>query len=148
MYQGDVLIFNTGDGGEIEFVNGQPIMTGGFESMIFLCWFGGNFEDDGLAANRKTWWANLNEQDPDKRYISRLQNLIFQGVPLNSGNRRRIEEAALADLEIFKSSGIAGEVVAEAFITGRNQLKLVAQVNSPQGENSEVAFLINWQSYL
>ena len=146
MLEGDVLIYNTLDGGEIDFINGQPTMTAGFESMIFLCLFGGNFEDDGLAGNRKTWWANLDESDPDLRYISRFQNLLG-GIPLTSGNLRRLEENALADLNVFKTSGIAAELAVEAFITGRNELRLDVAVNSPAGENTEVSFLINWQSY-
>lgn len=147
-FEGDVLMFNTLDGGEIEFVNGQPVMTGAFETMLFLCLFGGNFEDDGLEHNRKIWWANLNESNPDRRYISRFQNLAFQGVPLTSGNLRRLEEAALSDLNVFKTSGIAGEISAVASIPARNRLKLTIGINSPQGENTETEFLINWQSFI
>ena len=99
MFEGDVLLFNTSDNGNISIVNGQPVMTGGFETMIFLCLFGGNIEDDGLAGNKKTWWGNIEEPNISRKYISRFQNLIHQGIPLTSGNLRRIELAALADLE-------------------------------------------------
>ncbi len=146
MFEGDILLYNTLDGGEIDFVNGRPTMTGGFETFTFLCLFGGNFEDDGLAGNRKTWWANLDERDPDLRYISRFQNLLG-GISLTSGNLRRLEEAALADLNVFKTSGIADEVTVEGFITGRNRLRLDVGIKSSQGEIFETSYSINWQSY-
>jgi phage gp46-like protein len=146
MYEGDVRLFNTAAGGEINFVNGQPEMTAGFETMIFLCLFGGNMEDDGLEGNRKTWWGNLNIDNPDHRYISRFQNLA-RGLPLTSNSLRRLEDAALSDLNVFKTSGIAGEVSAVASKPRRNRLSLLVNVNSPEGETSSVEFLINWQSY-
>lgn len=146
--EGDVLLFNTFDGGEINFVNGQPEMTAGFETAIFLSLFGGNFEDDGLAGNKKTWWNNLNENNPSYKYISRLQNLYFSGIPLNSGTLRRFENAAKNDLEWFKDEKIADEISVEASIPKRNQLKLTIAVNSPRGENAQVEYLINWQSYI
>jgi phage gp46-like protein len=148
MLEGDVLLFNTQDGGNINMVNGQPEMTAGFESAIFLSLFGGNFEDDGLAGNKKTWWGNLNENDPAFKYISRLQNLYFQGVPLTAANLRRFEQAVLADLEWFKEKKIAGEVLVVGSIPRLNRLGLEIDVSSPQGENSHVEYLINWQSYL
>lgn len=145
--EGDVLLYNTFDGGEVNFFNGQPDMTAGFETAIFLSIFGGNFEDDGLGANKKTWWANLNEDNDSYKYISRLQNLYFKGVPLTSGNLRRFEEAAKADLEWFRVEKIAEEIEVVASIPKLNQLKLLIKVNSPRGENAVAAYLINWQSY-
>lgn len=146
MFEGDVRLFNTQDGGEINFVNGHLEMTAGFETMIFLCLFGGNIEDDGLENNKKTWWGNLNIDNPDHRYISRFQNLA-RGLPLTSNSLRRLEDAALSDLNVFKTSGIAGEVSAVTSIPVRNRLKLTVDVNSPSGESSHVEFLLNWQSY-
>jgi len=145
-YAGDVLMSNTADGGEITFVNGQPVMTGGFETAAFLCLFGGNFDDDGLEGNKKTWWANLNENIPHRRYISRFQNLVRR-VPLITGNLRRFEEAAKSDLDGFKAEGIADAIEVEATIPRRNFLKLVIDIKSPTGENSQTEFLINWQAF-
>ena len=145
-FEGDVLLFNTQDGGNIEFINGQPLMTGGFETMIYLLLFGGNVEDDGLSGNKKTWWGNIDETNPSHRYISRFQNLM-RGIPLISSNLRRLEEAALADLEVFKTEKIAAEVTAVASIPALNTLLLVINVNSAQGENTEVKYLINWKTF-
>lgn len=147
MFEGDVLMFNTQDGGEIDFVNGQPEMTVDFRTMMFLCLFGGDLKDDGLEGNKKTWWGNYNENNPDRRYISRFQNLAMTGLPLTSGNLRRFEDAALADLEIFKKEKIATEVTAIASIPARNRLNLAVSVVGSSGETTSVDYSLNWQSY-
>ena len=146
-YEGDVRLFNIQSGGEINFVNGQPEMMNGFDTAIFLCLFGGNVEDDGLSGNKKTWWANYNIDIPHEKYISRLQNLI-RGLPLITGNLRRIEEAAKADLEGFIAAGVAEKILVTAAIPKLNFLELVAEIISPSGESSVTRFLINWKSYL
>jgi len=146
-FEGDVRLFNTQSGGEINFMNGQPEMANGFDTAIFLCLFGGNVEDDGLSGNKKTWWANYNIDIPHEKYISRLQNLI-RGLPLITGNLRRIEEAAKADLEGFIASGVAEKILVTAAIPKLNFLELVAEIISPSGESSVTRFLINWKSYL
>jgi len=145
MFEGDILLLNTPDSGEISFVNGQPEMTGGFETMIFLCLFGGNIEDDGLAGNKKTWWGNIEENEICRKYISRFQNLAGR-IPLISGNLRRLEQAALVDLECFKTEGIAEEILVTASIPALNTLKLVVNVNSASSQSAQVEFLLNWQA--
>lgn len=147
-FVGDVLLFNTHDSGEIEFVNGQPLMTAGFETAVFLSLFGGNFADDGLAGNKKTWWANLNEDDPDFKYISRFQNLTHSGIPLTTFNLRRLEDAASADLEWFKTTGIATEIRVVASIPKLNTLRLFVAIKAVYSDDFENAYLINWKSYL
>jgi len=145
--EGDVLLFNTANAGEITFINGQPIMTGGFDTAAYLCLFGGNLLDDGLAGNKNTWWANYNINQPHKRYVSRLQNLI-RGLPLITGNLRRIEEAAKADLQGFVIEGVASKVEARATIPKLNFCELIITITSSEGEVSETRFLLNWRSYL
>ena len=145
MFEGDVLIFNTLSGGEINFVNGQPEMTAGFESAAYLSLFGGNYQDDGFPQNKYTWWANLNEDDPALKYVSRFQNLS-RAIPINTANIKRLEEAALADLDWFKTTGIAAEILVEITIPKLNTLKVRIDINSPTSENIAIEFLINWQN--
>lgn len=146
-FEGDVLLFNTSDGGEIDFVNGQPKMTSGFETAAYLSLFGGNYADDGLADNKKTWWANRNETDPAYKYISRFQNLS-RSIPLTTAAIGRLKPAALADLAWFKTSGIADEVLVSMSIPKLNTLKVIIDINSSTGENSSISFLVNWKSYI
>ena len=147
MFEGDVLLRNTDDGGNINFVNGQPDMTAGFDTWVYLSLFGGNYEDDGRVGNRKTWWGNIDEEDNSRKYISRFQNLS-RSIPLTSGNLRRLEQAALADLESFKTEKAAEKILVEAAIPALNKLSLNIDIISPSGDISNFKFLINWQSYI
>ena len=74
--QGDVVLFQSLDDGEIVIEGGLATMDGGLQTAVYLSLFGGNEDDDGLAQNPKTWWANLDENQPVLRYRSRLQNLL------------------------------------------------------------------------
>jgi phage gp46-like protein len=58
-----------------------------------------------------------------------------------------LEQAALLDLEVFKTSGIAEEIKVTASIPKLNRLNMLIEVNSARGENSVVEFEINWQTY-
>ncbi len=94
----DVLLFHTADGGEIEFINGQPTMSDGLATAAYLSLFGGNEQDSGLQGDdRRQWWGNFGETDPARVYRSRTQN-ILRAIPAIPANLRRVEDAASADL--------------------------------------------------
>lgn len=94
----DVDLFHEADGGEIEFANGQPRMSAGLGTAVYLSLFGGNERDSGLQGDdRLQFWGNLSETDPARVYRSRTQNLL-RSIPAVSSNMRRIEDAVTADL--------------------------------------------------
>lgn len=132
-----------GDGGEINFVNGQPVMSAGLRTAVFLSLFGGNHGDDGRSQNKKTWWANIDEENEAYKYRGRFWNLV-QGLPLTSNNLRRLENAALADLDWMKKEKIAQEIVITTSIPYVKILQMTIDINSP-GENFTEKYLINWQ---
>lgn len=144
MFEGDVLMTAGGDGGGIEFVNGQPIMSAGLRTAAFLSLFGGNHGDDGRSQNKKTWWGNIDEENEAYKYIGRFWNLV-QGLPLTSNNLRRLENAALADLDWMKTEKIAQEIIVETSIPYVKILQMIININSP-GKNFTEKYLLNWQT--
>ena len=48
--QGDVLLFQTIDDGNVEVINGIITMSGGLDTAAYLSLFGGNEEDDGRVS--------------------------------------------------------------------------------------------------
>lgn len=56
-FGGDVLLFDTEDGGEISVINGLVIADGGFNTAVYLSLFGGNKDDGGEVASGDTWWG-------------------------------------------------------------------------------------------
>ena len=142
--QGDILLFQTDDDGDIIVENGVVEMTGAFETSAYLSLFGGNEDDDGSDDNLHTWWANLAEIDPAERYVSETQNLL-QALAATSANLRRVEDAAKRDLQWFLDKNIASSVKVIATIPAINRLKLVVSIEA-NGEESQFAFVENWRA--
>lgn len=142
--QGDVKLFQTPDGGNIIVESGIVTMSGGLETSAYLSLFGGNEDDDGRADNSASWWANLDETNPDRQYRSETQNLL-QALAATSGNLRRVEDAATRDLAWFITAGIASSVNVVASIPGINRLKLTVNIEAI-GEESSFVFVENWKA--
>lgn len=141
--QGDVLLFQTTDDGDINVEGGLVEMSGGLETMAYLCMFGGNEDDDGLSKNGLTYWGNLDEIDPAVQYRSETQHLL-QAIPATTGNLRRIEDAANRDLKVFIEKKIASSVTVVATIPGLNKIKIVINIDA-LGEESSFEFVENWK---
>lgn len=143
MQQGDVKLYQTDDGGEIDVRAGLVGMSGGLETAAYLSLFGGNEDDDGRDESPFTWWGNLDEIDPARRYRSETQHML-QALALTSGNLRRVEDAAIRDLAWLTSSNAASSVSVSASILGPNRIKLVVNVEA-YGEESRFEFVENWK---
>ena len=94
--QGDVLLFSTGDGGNIEIINGEPTMDGGFESAVYMSLF----QSDG----KPHWMEEYQEENEKTR--SEFHNFI-KGNLKTVGNLNRAVVLAEKDLDWFITSGIA-----------------------------------------
>lgn len=140
MQQGDVLLYQTNDGGDISITGGLVEMSGGLQTAAYLSLFGGNEDDDGLADNVKTWWGNVTETENSHKYISETQHLL-ESLPITSGNLLRVEDAAKRDLAWFIDEGVATSVSVTASILGLNMIQL--DINIDQ-ENFK--FVENWRS--
>lgn len=124
----DPLLRQEDDGGSIEFINGRIVVSDGLETAAYLSLFGGNERDSGLEADDALqYWANLIERDEDRKYRSRLQNLL-RSLPLIPANLLRIEEAAAADLEWFVTSELASFVRVTASIPAVNRIRIVVEI--------------------
>ena len=143
--EGDVLLCQTNDDGEINIEFGIAQMTQGFETALYVSLFGGNIEDDGRPENLLTFWGNLVEVGPVNKYISRTQNLI-EGLPITSGNLRRVEDAAKLDLAWLLEENIASSIEVVASIPGLNKIKISVTIEAI-GEEQTFEFTENWESY-
>ena len=57
--QGDVLLFQTVDDGEINIENGVVEMSGGLETAAYLSLYGGNEDDDGREARQNIYGVEV-----------------------------------------------------------------------------------------
>lgn len=142
--QGDVLLFQSIDNGDIESVNGVTTMTGSFETAAYLSLFGGNKDDDGSDGNPKNWWGNIDETEDVRTYRSETQFLI-ETLPTSSANLRRLEDAAKRDLSWFLTESIASLLEVVASIPQINTVKLVITIQA-EGDESSFEFVENWKA--
>lgn len=141
--QGDVLLFQTDDDGEITITDGLVEMSGGLDTAAYLSLFGGNESDTGLDNDKLVWWANYNETNTDRQYRSETQHLL-QSLPATTGNLRKIEDAVNRDLAWFITEKIASSIIVAVTIPGLNKIKIVIDIDAI-GEESHFEFVENWK---
>lgn len=140
----DVLLFQTDDDGEIEIEGGLMTLTPGLDTSAYLSLFGGNWKDDGSQNNRQTWWGNLDETDPSKRYRSETQYLLGT-IPATSRNLRRVEDAATRDLQWLLDEAIASSLTVSASLIGLNRVKIEIIIRA-EGDESQFNYTENWRA--
>jgi phage gp46-like protein len=119
----DLRIFHTANGGEVTWANGSPELADGLESSVYLSLFGGNEDDSGLEGDdARQWWGNLTETEPARRYRSETGHLL-RAMPAVPANLRRVEDAAVRDLE-WMVSELGASVSVRASIPALNQVLL------------------------
>ena len=132
--QGDVLLAQTTNDGDIESVDGVVTMTCGLETAVYLSMFSG-----------AGWWGDLQETDPDRRHPSETEQLI-ESLPAVPANLRRIEQAALRDLAMFLNQRIASTVQVTTSIPDVDRVELQVIIEA-RGQRSEFNFVENWECF-
>jgi len=142
--QGDVVLFQSLDDGNIQIDNGTVTMDGGLQTAGYLSLFGGNEDDDGSENNALEYWGNKIGEDPNERQVSRTQNLL-RSIPATSGNLLRVQDAAKDDLSWLIDVGAATAITVVASIPALNRVKLVVTITAI-GAESEFTFVENWKA--
>ena len=145
-FEGDVLLIETPDGGDIVLEGGLVKPCKDFSAAVYLSLFGGNKDDAGTVKNRHTWWANTLKETPEnEKMISRFQAVIA-GLPLSVKNIRKAETAAALDLEWLKSEGAADEIIAEGKTRGKNIFVLKIEIKNSGTSLYEKEFSLLWEN--
>lgn len=129
----DAIIYNiTGDGGE---VTPDILTSGSLKSSVYLALFGGNRLDDGrdFSQNQATWWGNRLITEPERRYVSETQYILWS-LPASSSNLLRVKDAIKRDLSFLGSVDVNLLMVSEE--------KLEIQIEIGIGENIKI--LADW----
>ncbi len=123
----DVALQATANGGELTCANGEVLLDEGFATAVYLSLFGGNQDDPALPGDMsRTWWGNVGESDTARQYRSRTGALI-DSMPLTTGNLRRLEDAAKADLA-WLADGYATDLAVTARIPALRRVQLDVQI--------------------
>ena len=139
--QGDVLLYQTTDEGEVNVVNGVMEMSGGLQTAAYVSLFGGNEDDAGGSDTTQAWWGNVDETLPERQYRSETQHLL-QALAAVSANLRRIEDAAGRDLAWMVDQNVANTVEVAASMPGLNKVTLSVTIDG----DSTVEYTENWNA--
>lgn len=120
----DIVIFESGNGGDISIKDGDVVTTDGLFNQPYLAHFGGNVGNSTTGQEiegeeRFDWWGNtfLEEQN---QMNSLLENTL-NNVSLNSSGRLVLENDSKKDLEFL--SEIAN-VTSDVLIIGVDKLQI------------------------
>lgn len=141
MQQGDVLLFQTDNDGDINVTGGIVELSGGLQTTAYLSLFGGNEDDEGGSDLALTWWANLDELEPYRQYRSETQNAL-QALVAIPANLRRVEDAATRDLAWTVDQKVASSISVVATMPGLNKIKLTIDIDG----DKTLEFVENWKA--
>lgn len=108
----DILLYETGNGGDLSIYNNDLELCQSIYQMVYLCFFGGNVEQSTKGNElpndqRADWWANalLFANNKAKQFNSETEKTL-NNVALNSSGRISILRAAEADLSVLKNIAV------------------------------------------
>jgi phage gp46-like protein len=143
-FEGDALLVETVDGGELSIENGLFVSDTQFSSAVYLSLLGGNQDDPGKVENNKTWWGNfLDSVEKNEKLVSRFQAIIT-GLPMTVKNIREAESAAELDLQWFIDEKIADEITATIRSTGKHEFNLTIEILKDVRTVFENTYSLQW----
>jgi len=121
----DLLIYETGNGGDLKLRGNDLAMVDGVENMPYLACFGGNVEGN--------WWGNelLMPNRPDRHFVSETERTL-NSVALNSAGRVKIEQAVLNDLAFLKKAMPGTSISVSASIAGVDKVVIKVNISGEQ----------------
>ena len=128
-YEGDVKLIQTDDGGDIEFIAGQPVMDQGLETAVYISLFSSD------------WWGNaISEQN--EKLESKLEDIYNRN--LSNKTRLDAEEYVRKALEWMIRLGIAKRIDVSASLPTPGWLGLEITIIEPNGSEQNLRYSINW----
>ncbi len=105
-FTGDILIQETENGFDINYINGQPEMTDGFETSVILAVFSDSEN-----------WQNGIAKNQNEKYISKFSNVIERAVVSDETKNNGIQEIKkalqyLVDIKAVKSINVIGIILS------------------------------------
>jgi hypothetical protein len=125
----DVMIYESGNGGEISLKNGDIETTDGLFNQPYLAHFGGNVEalttgNEIVGVERFDWFGNFFL--PKEAQMNSLLEKTLNEVALNSAGRLTVEKVAKIDLDFLTS---LGDVTSSASITNTDKITISDKIN-------------------
>lgn len=130
-FQGDIKLYLTADGADLNFESGQPDMDAGFENQVTLSLF-----------VKQGWWGNSLIENSDQHLGSDFEEKAAKG-PINLNKLSQVEQ----DAERVIKYRAFGNIKATVINPESSRLDMNV-LNSPPGEDvQELRFTKNVQNW-
>lgn len=146
----DLLVYETGNGGDLSISGGGLSMTESLYTSIYLGLFGGNVEqsttgEEEEGEERYDYWANsLFYPEDEKNQFNSETERVLNEVVLNTSGREKIKTAVNNDLSFLNDFV---EYVVEVFILSSNKVGIKISFSKLQGSSNSVLELV-WDNSL
>lgn len=121
---GDVLLFQTLDDGDIFIKDGIVKMTGGLETAVYLSLF-----------SPVDWFCNELANTPDERLTSRTDAFIANNTQ-SSKNYQLLTQAVEEDLKWLTKNNIANSVGVSVSSDGLNRVMISVSIEQDSGSTN------------
>mgnify|MGYP003602008379 CR=1 FL=1 len=132
----DLLIYETGDGGDLKVLNNDLALTTSLYNQVYLCLFGGNVEASTKGnelenEKRFDWWAN---DLLDLNFNSETERII-NTVTLNPSGRLKILQAVKNDL---KPIDLVANYTVEVILENVNRFKILINLTEKLNKQEKI----------
>lgn len=141
----DVLLYESGDGGELDIQNGDIALTETLYQQVYLALFGGNVEENTktnylFTEERSDYWGNslLWENQPALQFNSNTER-ILNTTALNSSGRLTILRAVQDDLQYLID---VVNFTADVEIESSNRVRITVQFSEKGNQEDKVLQLV------
>lgn len=141
----DILLFESGDGGEMAIVGNDLVLVETILQQVYLALFGGNVEANTIGGEIPTqerfdYWANslLWPNKPNKQFNSNTERTL-QNTVLTSSGRITIKSAVELDLEYLKR---IVNFEAEVSILSTNKVEISVSMRKKDNLEDKVLILV------
>lgn len=124
MQNGDVLLFQTLNGGDISITDGIAQMTQGLETAVYLSLF-----------SPIDTYLNEAAETPDEKLSSQTEE-VLNNKPQTSKNYQLLVQAVDADLKWLISNGSANSIEASAASDGLNRVIINISIEQDSGSTN------------
>ena len=130
MYDGDVRLANTEDGGAIEFRAGQPVMDAGLETAAYISMF-----------TASGWWGNDSGDDTG----SSLEQIL--SAPLTTATINAARDEIQRSLAWLVADGVASSVEVSVEAAGVGIMYIAIIITEPSRLSpATLRYRLNWDA--
>lgn len=141
----DILLYESGNGGEMLLKNNDISLVNSLFQQIYLSLFGGNLEANTQGNEiegqiREDWWANsLLFNESEKRQFNSNTERVLNTTALNSSGRNKIINAVETDLRFLKE---IADIKVNVKILSEKKCEIIISLNQPQNLEDKILRII------